>query len=93
MMKTVEYRDRRNMTNRLAHVVRIGNTLTDTLMRAGMIEVVNVLRGSAPQVTFTQDQNVIETFMADTAEETFTERVSFGCRDRCVQYLDARGNG
>jgi hypothetical protein len=51
------------------------NCLVDALMRSAFIEVVHVLSENAPQVSFTENQNVIEALSSEAAEEPFYARV------------------
>lgn len=45
----------------------VWNALSKTLMRPGAIEVVNIGFHDTPQMTLTQDQDMVKTFAADTA--------------------------
>jgi hypothetical protein len=49
--------------------------LPETLMRARMVDVAHVLREHSPEVSFTEDQQVVKALAPHTAQEPFTERV------------------
>ena len=63
-----------------ALVWRVRYALTKTLMRTSVIEIRDVFANGPVQVTLTQDQEVIQTFASHTADEAFTDRVTFGAR-------------
>jgi len=67
----------------------VWNALAKTLMRPGVIEVVHVGFHDSPEMTFTQDQDMIKTFAADTAQAALVWSESGLARyqSRCFQWL------
>ena len=59
-------------------------------MGARMIEVPDILLDLAPQMTLTQDQDVIQQFTPDAANEALADGVGFGGFDRRVDHIDTR---
>ncbi len=54
------------------------NLLAQALMRSRMVEVVNVLLENSKQVSFTEDQHVVEALAPDTPEKAFAHSVCSG---------------
>ena len=62
--------------------------LLNTLMWARLVEVGDILLEYAMEVPFTQDQDVVEAFAPDAAQQSFADRVRTWCLDRRSEYLD-----
>ena len=56
--------------------------MRDPLMWTGSIEIGDILFELSTQLTFIQNEDVIQAFAADTAEEPFTNSVGFGGANR-----------
>ena len=65
--------------------------LPEALMRARMIHVVHVLGEHSPQVSFTEDQQVVQAFTPYPSHKPFTHSVRSGCLHGCVQNCDSSG--
>ena len=66
-----------------------GNLLIDALMWTRLIEELTVLVDNAPDMLFTQNQNVVQTFTADAADKPFANGIRFGGIGRRVDEFDA----
>ncbi len=62
----------------VGHTGWVGNLLIKALMRTSLIEELTVLVDDAPDMFFTQNQDVVQTFTADAADEPFANGVCFG---------------
>jgi hypothetical protein len=62
--------------------------LGQTLMRTVQIEIVGIRFQHSPQLTFTENQQVIQTFAADTSEEPLAHGVRAWCGDRGFEDVD-----
>ena len=65
------------------------NRLLDPLMRPGVIVVVHVLSEHPAKMALVQDQEMIETLPADTAEEALTDGSGSGSMTRSPEHLDS----
>src|SRR5437764_9397887 len=71
----------------------VRDLLLDPLMRPGPVEVVYVCIEDALELLLLQDEQMIETFAAHTAQKAFTDRIGAWRAIRCFQNLDAAGGG
>jgi hypothetical protein len=69
------------------------NLLPDTLMRSGLIEVLDIGTQDTMQLLLLQDEQVIQTLTSHTAEEAFTDGIGSRSVVRRFQDLDAAGCG
>ena len=60
-------------------------------MRSSTVEILHVLLKHSVQLTFVDNQHVIETLSASTPQKPFTNRICLGCSYRCSENLDAAG--
>ena len=60
----------------------------DALMRMRPIEVPHVLLEDTPQVLFAQEQNMIEAFTTNAAQQPVANGVRPGCPHRRSEHLD-----
>jgi hypothetical protein len=65
------------------------DSMTDSLMRSGSVVVLHELLDHSVQVLLAQDQDVIEAFSTNGAEEPLTKGICFRCSVRCSQHLYA----
>ena len=66
----------------------IGICPFDALMRTCTIEVLDILLDLTAQMILTQNQDMIQQFTPDTANEAFADRIGFGCLDWRVDHID-----
>jgi hypothetical protein len=67
------------------------NPLLDALMRPKVVEVVNILSEDPAKLPFVEDQHAVQTFLADTPEEAFTDRIGPWSKIRGSQYFNSAG--
>jgi len=60
-------------------------------MRTYMVDVVHVLREYRMELSFTEDQQVVQAFTPHTAQKAFTDCIRLGCLYGCVQNYDSGG--
>jgi len=90
MVEPGEYGKHDNLTIRGGGMGHAGwDPLPEALMRARMIHVVHVLGEHSPQVSFTEDQQVVQAFTPHTAQKAFTDCIRLGCLRGCVQDCDS----
>ena len=65
--------------------------MLDPLMRSGSIEIRHILFELSMELTFIQNEDVIQALAANTAEKSFTNGIGFGSADRRPQHFDAAG--
>src|SRR5690554_5809877 len=58
-------------------------------MRTCVIEVPDILLDFPAQMTLTQDQDVIQQFTPDAANEALADRIGFGGFDWCMDHINA----
>ena len=56
-----------------------------------MVEELRVLLHDPVQMSFAQDQDVVEALTSQTAQEALTDRVRFGRPEWCFQHIDPCG--
>jgi hypothetical protein len=64
------------------------DALIDGLMRSGLVEIGDVVGHNASQMTFAQDEHVVQTFASQTAQEPLAERIRARCFHRGFQDVD-----
>ncbi len=57
-------------------------------MRSGIVKIEHVLLGQTSNMTFAQNEDVIEEFTPDTAHEALADRIGFGRIGRRVDECD-----
>lgn len=62
-----------------------GNLLVNSLMRPAVIVEGDISPDDEPSMPFAEDQDVVQAFAANRAEETLTQRICFWGLERCVQ--------
>ncbi len=65
--------------------------LLETLMGTLLVIVVIVSVQNLPQMTFTQDQKLIQTFLSYCSHLTLGKCIGIGCPKRCVNDVHAFG--
>ena len=65
------------------------NRVRDPLMRPGVIVGVHVRSEHPAKMALVQDQEMIETLPADTAEEALTDGIAPGSMNRSPEHLDS----
>jgi hypothetical protein len=73
-----------------SQVRRIRNTV-DTLMGTSRIEVVDVFAHQSSQMTFTENDDMIQTLASDTTDETLARRIGFRCAHGYFEDLNMAG--
>src|SRR5690606_39179870 len=66
------------------------DTLPEPLVRPACVEVRDVLEQYGSQVTFPEDDDEVEAFAADAAEEALAGGVHERCADGCLEDANAR---
>ena len=66
--------------------------MPDPLMGSSSIEIGDILFEFPMQLTFIQNEDVIQTLAANTAQKPFTNGIGFGSADRRPQDFDAAGS-
>jgi hypothetical protein len=78
-MKTAQDRQGDDIPRALAwirrHLCCGWNHLFESLMRSGLIEVVNILSEDPAKMAFVEDKDVVQALSADTAEEALTDGI------------------
>jgi hypothetical protein len=72
MMQTAHLRERDDLACRgWLYAARLRTILVEREMRPGLVVVLNIPRQDAAQVMLVKDNDVIQTFAADRADEAF----------------------
>src|SRR4051794_37842402 len=66
--------------------------MPDPLMRSGSVEISDIFFELSMELTFIQNEDMIQTLAANTAEKSFTNGIGFGSVDRRPQHFDAAGS-
>ena len=68
------------------------NHVFESLMRSGLIEVVNILSEDPAKMAFEEDKQMVQALAADTAEEAFTDGIGPWRVERSREHLDPAGS-
>ncbi len=60
-------------------------------MWSGVVKIEHVLLGQTSRMIFAQNEDVIEEFSLDTAHESLTDCIGFGCAHGCFEDIDSGG--
>ena len=71
----------------------VRDLLNDALMRSSVVVVVNVFLHDAIGMPFAQEDEVIQAFAPETAQETFADGIGFRCTVGSAEYLNACPDG
>ncbi len=66
------------------------NLLVDALVRSSVVEIMDVLLHDAIGMPFTEDDEVIQTFAPETAQEALADRIGLGRAIGSAEYINAR---